>query len=337
MNRFALFLLLLLPLSLSAQHTFSIVATDPVTGEVGSAGATCLTSGDCGGCGGAIIISFVVPDQGAINSQATVCLPNINGQSGANEIQSGKPASDVLSNLLTFDACGAGDTSSRQYGIITLDTLGMPESAGFTGSNALNAAGHVTGPNYAIQGNILLNLSIIDSMEAGFLNTPGPLCDKLMAALQGANVPGADSRCLSDGVSARSAFIRVARPGDDPQNLWLDLNVPTYAPGFDPIDSLQIKFDAFKTANGLPEPAVTQLSLFPNPAQEWVRIGADLPGLDAREIYVFDAMGKLVRQQRWTEVQEAAQVSVEGLGRGIYWVEVRENEQLKGRGPVLVW
>ncbi|MEM1218596.1 MAG: secretion protein, partial [Bacteroidota bacterium] len=49
---------------LLAQHTFSIVAVDVATGEVGSAGATCLTSDDCGGCGGAVIISDLVPGRG---------------------------------------------------------------------------------------------------------------------------------------------------------------------------------------------------------------------------------------------------------------------------------
>ena len=54
---FPIWFLLSLPIHLSAQHTFSIVAVDPVTGEVGSAGATCLNNSSCGGCGGAVIIS----------------------------------------------------------------------------------------------------------------------------------------------------------------------------------------------------------------------------------------------------------------------------------------
>ena len=85
---------------------------------------------------------------------------------------------------------------------------------------------HIVGPNYAIQGNILSGQAILDSMEARFLATPGPLADKLMAALQGANVPGADTRCLANGTSSLSAFLRVAKPNDLPGAFYLDLNGP---------------------------------------------------------------------------------------------------------------
>ena len=51
-------------------------------------------------------------------------------------------------------------------------------------------------------------------MENQFLSTDGSLSDKLMASLQGANIAGADTRCLDDGTSSLSAFIRVANPHD---------------------------------------------------------------------------------------------------------------------------
>ena len=46
-----------------------------------------------------------------------------------------------------------------------------------------------------------------------------------MAALQGANIRGADTRCLDDGTSSLSAFIRVAEPLDGDDNFYLDLNI----------------------------------------------------------------------------------------------------------------
>ena len=105
--------------------------------------------------------------------------------------------------------------------------------------------GHLVGEDYAIQGNILLDASILEAMEQGFTETSGTLAERLMAALQGANVPGADSRCLEEGVSSRSAFIRVAFPGDDPNNLTLDLNVSITPEGVEPITELQGVFDAW--------------------------------------------------------------------------------------------
>jgi hypothetical protein len=54
----------------TAQHTFSIVAIDPATGQIGSAGATCGDSVLWPGTPGARIISDVIPDLGAIHTQA---------------------------------------------------------------------------------------------------------------------------------------------------------------------------------------------------------------------------------------------------------------------------
>ena len=62
-------------------------------------------------------------------------------------------------------------------------------------------------------------------MENNFNLTNGTLSDKLMAALQGANISGADSRCLDNETSSLSAFIRVAKPLDDDDSFFLDLNI----------------------------------------------------------------------------------------------------------------
>ena len=113
-----------------------------------------------------------------------------------------------------------------------------------------------TGPEErsAVQGNILLGPQILAGMERAFLSTPGELAVKLMAALQGANVPGADTLCLAAGKPARSAFIRVARPGDSRRHYALELMVNDTPPGANPIDLLQEKFDAW-LAPSAPPPA----------------------------------------------------------------------------------
>ncbi|MEM7035406.1 MAG: DUF1028 domain-containing protein [Bacteroidota bacterium] len=293
---FSLFFLFGLVTGIAAQHTFSIAAVDPITGEVGAAGATCLTSADCGGCGGAVIINNLIPGRGAANAQAQVCIPNTNLNSIITLLNQGNSPQQALDNMLTFDNCIFGDTSDRQYGIADLDSMNNPRAVGFTGSGTLSYANHIVGPNYAIQGNILLGQFILDSMEAGFLNTPGPLCDKLMAALQGANVPGADSRCLSDSISSKSSFIRVARPGDTQGAFWLNLIVGATNPFHDPIDSLQTLFDDFKLANNLAEPApAPSLLLYPNPTHpdhpfitvEYAQLSPLSPSLE-----VYDLLGR---------------------------------------------
>lgn len=246
--------LLILTHTTYAQHTFSIVAVDTLTGEIGSAGATCLNTFDCGGCGGAVIISEVVPGKGAINAQASVCIPNVNASLGKQRIVLGQDAETVLDFLLENDGCNAGDVENRQYGIVTLDYQFKVKTAGYTGAENLSVAGNRTGDIYSIQGNILIDAYVLDSMESRFLASEGlPLGDRLMAALQGANIPGADSRCLTDGISSKSSYLRVAKADDSAGNPFLDLVVPSTLAQTDPIDSLQTLYDAFVTTSDVLE------------------------------------------------------------------------------------
>lgn len=214
------------------QDTFSIVAVDENTGEVGSAGASCIA--------GSIIISDLHPNVGAIHTQSYWIQPN---QDYASQLmQAGLNPSQIIDSLIVNDA--QNDSTIRQYGVVDLNN-GSPRSAAFTGSNCSNEKYHKIGDNYAIQGNILIDSSIIDAMEFRFLNTNGSLAERLMSALQGANIPGADSRCLNEGTSSKSSFIRVAKP-TDANCYYLDINVNNTSFGVEPIDSLQILFDGLK-------------------------------------------------------------------------------------------
>lgn len=229
------------------QDTFSIVAVDSVTGEVGSAGASCLDARVI--ALGAYVISDVIPGLGAIHTQSFYIAANqVNAR---NRLVNGDTPDQLMTWLSGMFNDAGNDPSVRQYGAASFGTNGEPLSASFTGNNCLAYAGQRVGKGYAIQGNILLGPEILDSMEARYLRATGPLADRLMACLQGANVPGADSRCLSEGVSSQSAFIRVAKPSDDPNNLYLDINVPQTPFGAEPIDSVQARFDRWKVLTSL--------------------------------------------------------------------------------------
>jgi uncharacterized Ntn-hydrolase superfamily protein len=217
-----------------AQDTFSICAVDVATGQVGSAGATCIASASLS----AIIISDVHPGVGVVHTQS-YWVPE-NQDSARAYMNAGYSPQQIIDSVTYYDV--GGDSTIRQYGAVDLNG-GLPRSAAFTGSNCFTYRNHITGPGYSIQGNILLGQQILDSMEARFLNTPGNLACKLMAALQGAKVPGADTRCMTAGISSYSAFLRVANPADAPNNLFLDLTVNTYPGGAEPIDSLQVLFN----------------------------------------------------------------------------------------------
>ena len=300
---------------LYAQHTFSIVAVDTITNEVGSAGATCLDSDDCSVCN-ATIISGLVPGRGAVNAQAQVCLPNINLNFAISDLQNGLSPQEVLDRRLMFDSCntpnGVGD---KQYGIADLDGIGGARAVGYTGNNTLDEANHIVGINYAIQGNILISEDVLTGMEEGFSNTEGTLAEKLMGAMQGANIPGADSRCLPEGISSKSAFVRIACPDDFAPNFCLDLNVTDMPDGVDPIDSLQNMFDQLVDiefpSNEIP------VKIFPSITHDFIQIEFEKTG--QYHIQIADMNGAIIMTD-FTE--NNMQLDVSHLPQGIYFVQI---------------
>ena len=257
--------------------TFSIVAVDTTTGEVGSAGGSCIA--------GSIIISDIHPGVGAIHTQSYYLPSNQNYASSL--MNQGYSPLEIIELLEVNDA--QNNPGIRQYGVVDLFTEnnygllyeyecnqiegaqwgGTPNSselaecsdpvvsrsASFTGNNCSSWKGHINGINYAIQGNILLNENILLGIERGFNITNGTLDQKLMAAMQGAKVPGADTRCLDEGISTLSAFIRVAKPNDIGE-FYLDLNVNSVIPYYnengiwiDPIDTLQTLYNQWYDNN----------------------------------------------------------------------------------------
>ena len=240
MKKILFFILIQLPLLSFSQHTFSIVAIDSITKEIGSAGATCGDSQLWPGTPGAALISDIIPGQGAIHTQS---YWNETNQINANQrLLEGYTADEIINWLVENDA--ENNPSIRQYGAITLINENIVASS-YTGQNCFDYKNHIIGDNYAIQGNILLGQSILDSMESKFLNTPGSLSEKLMASLQGAKVVGADTRCFDDQVSSLSAFLRVANFDDNTNDLSLDIIVASTPDFIDPIDVVQEEFNAY--------------------------------------------------------------------------------------------
>lgn len=223
----------LLLINLQTFATFSITAVDTVTKEVGSAGASCIA--------GSIMLSDVFPGKGIVHTQASYTQTNQSRARGY--FNQGDSPADIISKTNNRDS----NPRVRQYGVVRLDYIG--KSAAYSGSGCQNYKGHIIGRNYTIQGNILDGRFILDSMETRFLNTPGNLSDKMMAALQGAKKPGADTRCRRYNKSTISAFIRMARPNDPSTDFYLDLNVNNTSGSTDPIDRLQDKYDDWTATN----------------------------------------------------------------------------------------
>ena len=235
MRETLLFLIIVSTRILVSQDTFSIVAVDTITGEVGSAGASCIP--------GSMIISDVHPGLGAIHTQSY--WNPINQDSATSIMDQGYAPQDIIDWLVANDA--QNDPTIRQYGIVDLIEGGR--SAGYTGENCFDFKGHKLGENYAIQGNILLGQSILDDMEAAFLTQYGTFEEKLMASLMAANVIGADTRCTPYGTPAISAFIRVADPDNSEDSLYMDINVNNAPLTLNPLDSLNVLYWDWKISH----------------------------------------------------------------------------------------
>ena len=305
--------------SLSAQDTFSIVAVDTETGEVGSAGASCLDESAI--AGGVQIISDVLPGKGAIHTQSFWLAAN--QQNARTRMEAGDSPEEIMTWLISNDV--QGNSGSRQYGAVDFDGDGNARAAAFTGDECFDYKGQIVGDYYAIQGNILLGPEILDSMEARFLNTSGSLAERLMAALQGANVPGADSRCLNEGVSSLSAFVRVARPEDTANNFYLDLLVPSTPFGVEPIDSLQTLFDNWLLTTNVTEvQAEAGIRVFPNPVQDHFVVNLEKELLDQPLLLqILDINGRVVYQQALQE--QSTRVEKDRLEAGnIFFYQIRD-------------
>lgn len=230
--------------------TFSVVAYDPVSGQIGGAATSCY--------GGHInFLNDIIRSPsgtllGAIHTQAA--YNSCNQDRVRTRMLAGDTPAQIISYIQANDC--QGNNSTRQYGIVGIASNGSITTAGFTGSSNGNWAGHITGidPNtgmhYAIQGNILDastggagRQDILNDMESSFRNATGTLANKLMAALQGAKRVGGDSRCVNSGNSGLASFIRVLRPSDPIGTPYINLSVYPNISLVEPIDVLQCAYD----------------------------------------------------------------------------------------------
>ncbi len=322
---------LLTPAFSKGQETFSIVAIDSASNKVGSAGASCLD--DSNVSGGVYIITDMVPGKGSINTQARYKFVNQNN--ARKRMQEGMSADDIIEWLKQNDA--VGNPGYRQYGIALFDTNGHPQTAAFTGAKADSFKGHRLGEQYAIQGNILKGPEVLDSMESRFLSTEGPLEKRLMAALQGANMPGADRRCLQEGVSSQSAFVRVAKKNDNKEDLYLDLIVSQTPEGEEPIDSLQERYNQWQqTSSSLTKSAeADNIEVYPNPAKDWVTVTMEKQAGQTATFTLFRATGEKVLSRSIS--QKSSRIEIQHLEKGVYFYSITgQSGHIQQAHPLMV-
>jgi uncharacterized Ntn-hydrolase superfamily protein len=159
--------------------TFSIVAIDPQTGEMGVAVASRYFSVGS-------VVPWAMADVGAVATQANVNVGY--GQQAIDLLRQGMTAPEVLKKILADDKFEGKD--GRQVAIV--DAKG--NVAAYTGPNAPKWAGDRQGKTWSAQGNILVGPQVPEAMGKAFDSTQGELAEKLFAALKAGDAVGGDAR-----------------------------------------------------------------------------------------------------------------------------------------------
>src|SRR5216683_3846227 len=182
-------------------HTFSIVARDPATGELGVAVQSHWFSVGA-------MVPWAEAGVGAVATQSFVDASY--GPLGLELMRAGRSAPEALRGLLAAD----DGRDVRQVAMI--DAQGRV--AAHTGSKCIAAAGNLVGANYSVQANLMEKPSVWPAMARAFEAATGDLTDRLLAALEAAQREGGDIR------GQQSAAILVVS-GKPTGRAWIDRKV----------------------------------------------------------------------------------------------------------------
>jgi uncharacterized Ntn-hydrolase superfamily protein len=169
--------------------TFSIVAADLATGDLGIAVASKFLA-----CGA--VVPWASAGAGAVATQSFANTAY--GPDGIRMMRDGLSARDALAKLLAEDA----DRDLRQVGVV--DARGG--AAAHTGPGCHAWAGHHVGDGFACQGNILVGQDTVDAMAAAFRASKGELSGRLVTALAAGETAGGDKR------GKQASAVYVVRP-----------------------------------------------------------------------------------------------------------------------------
>ena len=157
--------------------TFSIVARDPETNELGVAVQSKFVAVGS-------VVPYAKAGVGAVASQA---WGNVQyGPIGLNLLSQGKKAEQVIDLMITADPL----QKHRQVAIINKDG----NTANHSGKECLNWAGARTGKDFSVQGNLLTGPEVVEAMAKSFKNSSGFLAERLIDALRAGQAAGGDKR-----------------------------------------------------------------------------------------------------------------------------------------------
>jgi uncharacterized Ntn-hydrolase superfamily protein len=183
--------------------TFSILAYDSATGEVGGAVQSRVFSVGNG-------VLWADANAGIAATQAIVDVSY--GPKAIELLRQGVAPADVIKRVLDQDPDplpAQWTKQGRQFAAMNL----KGEFAAYTGPKATEWAGNRSGKYATAQGNILAGPEVVDNMIGNFEKTTGHLSQRLVAALEGGQAGGGDKR------GQQSAALIIVRKGC---GVWLN-------------------------------------------------------------------------------------------------------------------
>jgi len=215
--------------SLRPAHTFSIVARDAKTGELGVAVQSHWFSVGA-------LVAWAEPGVGAVATQSFV--EPAYGPKGLALMGQGVPAPDALARLVAEDKQAA----MRQVAFV--DAQGR--AAAHTGDKCIQVASDHVGSGYTVEANIMANDKVVPAMAAAFEAARGDLADRMLAALDAAQAAGGDLR----GCQSAAIVVVSGKRSDAPWNeRELDLRVEDSPAPLDELHRLVVLARAYDQMN----------------------------------------------------------------------------------------
>jgi len=210
-------------------HTFSIVARDPASGQMGVAVQSHWFSVGS-------VVSWAEAGVGAVATQALVEVRY--GPEGLDLMRGGRSAPEALRALLTADE----RPDLRQVALV--DARGR--AAVHTGRRCIADAGHILGEGFSVQANMMANPAVWPAMADGYRGSTGDLAERLLSALEAGQDAGGDIRGRQ---SAAMLIVKGNATGRPWADTVLELRVEDHAEPIRELRRLVILHRAYERMN----------------------------------------------------------------------------------------
>lgn len=285
--------------------TYSIVARDPATGQMGIAVQSHYFS----------VGPTVMWAEAGVGVVATQSLVEVSyGPLGLALMREGKTSQDALQALMAVDKGRDG----RQVAMIDVNGI----VAAHTGPKSIFAAGHHTGDNYSVQANLMAKDTVWPAMSKAYESTKGSLAERMMAALEAAEAEGGDIRGKQ---SVAIVVVSGKKTGDFWQDRILDLRVEDHP---EPLKELR-RLISIHTAlqHAIKSDQLLEKKDFDSAVKEWNEVMRLAP--DYVELWFWHALSLYQAGKE----KEALEILANVFKREPVWLEVIDRLPASGTIP----